>query len=80
MLCGESGSGKSSFVNTLCKTNVIAPLDMLNNIPRPESVHLDQGLRLDSMTVEIPDQGDGVLTLNIIDPVGFGQNLDSEPV
>lgn len=51
MLCGAGGSGKSTFINTICQQQVISFSELNKNIPRPENSHLDPGIQLNHLTV-----------------------------
>lgn len=51
MLCGSGGSGKSTFINTLCQQQVLSTADMMKSIPIPTHAHNDPGLSIVPITV-----------------------------
>lgn len=51
MLCGSGGSGKSTFINTLCQQQVLSTADMMKSIPDPSNAQNDPGLSIDPITV-----------------------------
>jgi cell division control protein 11 len=42
MVVGASGTGRTTFVNTLCETDVLAHKD----IPEPAHAHVEQGVKI----------------------------------
>ncbi|OAX44823.1 septin [Rhizopogon vinicolor AM-OR11-026] len=73
MVVGASGTGRTTFVNTLCESEVLAHKvsDM------PDSAHIEEGIRIKPVNVELEE--DGVrIALTIVDTPGFGDNIDNE--
>lgn len=67
------GSGKSTFVNTLCEAPVFGPRDYNS----PEQAALESTVKINPVTVEMEE--DGIkLTLTIVDTPGFGDSIDNE--
>lgn len=70
---GASGTGRTTFVNTLCGTEVLSHKSGDN----PDTAHLEEGIRIRPVTVELEE--DGVrISLTIVDTPGFGDNIDNE--
>ncbi|KAJ3120210.1 hypothetical protein HK098_004784 [Nowakowskiella sp. JEL0407] len=73
MCVGASGLGKSTFVNTLCESNVFAPKEFGN----VEKLAVEKTVEIKPVTVEMEE--DGIkLSLTIIDTPGFGDNINNE--
>ncbi|KAF8898516.1 septin [Infundibulicybe gibba] len=70
MVVGASGTGRTTFVNTLCESEVLA--HKIHD--DPETAHVEEGIRIKPANVE-----DGVrIALTIVDTPGFGDNIDNE--
>ena len=87
---GASGTGRTTFVNTLCESEVLAHKISDN----PETAHVEEGIRIKPVNVgeniscpfevqllmllqELEE--DGVrIALTIVDTPGFGDNIDNE--
>ncbi|KAJ9101193.1 hypothetical protein QFC21_003412 [Naganishia friedmannii] len=70
---GTSGTGRTTFVNTLCESNVLdhaVPVD-------PKTAHLEPGIQIKPITVELEEDGVRV-ALTVVDTPGFGDNIDNE--
>ncbi|CAR21397.1 Septin-type G domain-containing protein [Lachancea thermotolerans] len=74
MVVGESGSGRSTFVNTLCGQQVV---DVSTSIMLPTDRSTQIDLQLREETVELEDDEGVKIQLNIIDTPGFGDSLDN---
>ncbi|KAI8388037.1 Septin-domain-containing protein [Radiomyces spectabilis] len=73
MVVGASGTGRTTFVNTLCDSNVLAKKACHN----PEEAHNEEGITIKPISVELDE--DGVrISLTIVDTPGFGDNIDNE--
>ncbi|KAI8384144.1 Septin-domain-containing protein [Blakeslea trispora] len=73
MVVGASGTGRTTFVNTLCDSNVL-PKKICDN---PEEAHIEEGVAIKPVSVELDE--DGVrISLTIVDTPGFGDNIDNE--
>ncbi|KAH9486738.1 Septin-like protein spn3 [Psilocybe cubensis] len=73
MVVGASGTGRTTFVNTLCESEVLAH----KVSDTPELAHVEEGIRIKPVTVELEE--DGVrISLTIVDTPGFGDNIDNE--
>ncbi|KAI6009042.1 Septin-domain-containing protein [Pisolithus marmoratus] len=72
MVVGASGTGHTTFVNTLCDSEVLAH-KLSNN---PDTTHIEEGIRIKPVNVELEE--DGVcIALTIVDTPGFGDNIDN---
>lgn len=73
MVVGASGTGRTTFVNTLCESEVLTHKIADNS----ESAHLEEGIKIKPVNVELEE--DGVrIALTIVDTPGFGDNIDNE--
>lgn len=73
MVVGASGTGRTTFVNTLCESEVL-PHKVSDT---PGSAHVEEGIRIKPVNVELEE--DGVrIALTIVDTPGFGDNIDNE--
>ncbi|KAI7882275.1 Septin [Lichtheimia hyalospora FSU 10163] len=73
MVVGASGTGRTTFVNTLCNSGVLAKKVCDN----PEEAHNEEGITIKPVSVELDE--DGVrISLTIVDTPGFGDNIDNE--
>ncbi|KDE09427.1 hypothetical protein MVLG_00330 [Microbotryum lychnidis-dioicae p1A1 Lamole] len=72
-VCGQSGTGRTTFVNTLCESEVLVHKDL----PSPELAHQEDGIRIKPVSVELEE--DGVrISLTIVDTPGFGDQINNE--
>jgi len=70
---GASGTGRTTFVNTLCNRQVLPHLDAEDIA----NAHEDHGVRIKPVTVELEDEGTRI-SLTIVDTPGFGDSIDNE--
>ncbi|CAE6463499.1 unnamed protein product [Rhizoctonia solani] len=73
MVVGASGTGRTTFVNTLCESEVLAHKISDN----AESAHIEEGIRIKPVNVELEEDGTRI-ALTIVDTPGFGDNIDNE--
>ncbi|QLQ82684.1 hypothetical protein HG537_0H04470 [Torulaspora globosa] len=76
MVVGQSGSGRSTFINTLCGQQVV---DVSTTVMLPTDTSTEIELQLREETVELEDDEGVKIQLNIIDTPGFGDSLDNSP-
>ncbi|KAJ5947418.1 hypothetical protein N7466_000433 [Penicillium verhagenii] len=75
MVCGASGTGRTTFVNTLCGKQVLEGKDADD----AENAHLEEGVRIKPVTVELELDEEGTrISLTIVDTPGFGDQIDNE--
>ncbi|EMC93864.1 hypothetical protein BAUCODRAFT_141284 [Baudoinia panamericana UAMH 10762] len=75
MVCGASGTGRTTFVNTLCGRRVLSGKDSDD----PTIAHLEEGVRIKPVTVELELDEEGTrVSLTIVDTPGFGDSIDNE--
>lgn len=74
MVCGTSGTGRSTFINTLCGRNV------LNNHEEwdPRTAHIEKGIQIIPYQVELEEELGTRIALTVVDTPGFGTNIDNE--
>ncbi|ODV84972.1 hypothetical protein CANARDRAFT_8105 [[Candida] arabinofermentans NRRL YB-2248] len=77
MVIGQSGSGRSTFINSLCDQLIVEPSSTVSYYtPEEQNLH-DRELQLRKSTVELED-GEGIrISLNLIDTPGFGDCIDN---
>ncbi|EPS37898.1 hypothetical protein H072_8513 [Dactylellina haptotyla CBS 200.50] len=73
MVCGASGTGRTTFVNTLCGQSVLSSKECDD----PSSAHVEEGVRIKPVTVELDEEGTRI-SLTIVDTPGFGDQIDNE--
>lgn len=75
MVAGSGGSGKSTFINTLCGRALVSTTGWMDQ--DPASAHKERPVRLRTYTEELSDADLGVVTLRFIETTGYGDNLDN---
>ncbi|OQD80401.1 hypothetical protein PENANT_c036G08816 [Penicillium antarcticum] len=75
MVCGASGTGRTTFVNTLCGKQVLEGKDADD----AANAHIEEGVRIKPVTVELELDEEGTrISLTIVDTPGFGDQIDNE--
>ena len=74
MVVGQSGSGRSTFINSLCGQQVVEPS---STIPLATDDSVERDFRLREENVELEDNEGVKISLSIIDTPGFGDSLDN---
>ncbi|CDR45948.1 CYFA0S20e02146g1_1 [Cyberlindnera fabianii] len=74
MVVGQSGTGRSTFINSLCGQQVV---DTSSTIPAPTDSSEDRDFHLREEQVELEDNEGVKISLSIIDTPGFGDSLDN---
>ncbi|KAH3670260.1 hypothetical protein WICMUC_004913 [Wickerhamomyces mucosus] len=74
MVVGQSGSGRSTFINSLCGQQVVDPS---SSIPLPTDSSEERDFHLREENVELEDNEGVKISLSIIDTPGFGDSLDN---
>ncbi|KAJ5381637.1 uncharacterized protein N7496_004065 [Penicillium cataractarum] len=75
MVCGASGTGRTTFVNTLCGKKVLEGKEADD----AEHAHIEEGVRIKPVTVELELDEEGTrISLTIVDTPGFGDQIDNE--
>ncbi|RMJ27380.1 hypothetical protein PHISP_01760 [Aspergillus sp. HF37] len=75
MVCGASGTGRTTFVNTLCGKQVLEGKDADD----AANAHLEEGVHIKPVTVELELDDEGTrISLTIVDTPGFGDQIDNE--
>ncbi|OSS53683.1 hypothetical protein B5807_00286 [Epicoccum nigrum] len=73
MVCGASGTGRTTFVNTLCGKPVLEHKESDD----PSTAHVEEGVKIEPVTVELDEEGTRI-SLTIVDTPGFGDQIDNE--
>ncbi|KAH8835361.1 septin [Flagelloscypha sp. PMI_526] len=73
MVTGSSGTGRTTFVNTLCESEVLAH----KIIEEPELAHNEPGIKIKPVNVELDEEGVRI-ALTVVDTPGFGDNINNE--
>lgn len=74
MVVGSSGSGRSTFINSLCGQQVV---ECGTSMVLPTDTSLQRDFQLREETVELEDNEGVKISLSIIDTPGFGDSLDN---
>ncbi|CCH59827.1 hypothetical protein TBLA_0B10100 [Henningerozyma blattae CBS 6284] len=74
MVVGQSGSGRSTFINSLCGQQVV---DTSTTVMLHTDTSTEIEVQLREETVELEDEEGVKIQLNIIDTPGFGDSLDN---
>lgn len=73
MLAGESGLGKTTFINTLFQSSLKTHQELRNRYNKP----LKKTVEIDILRAELEEKN-FKLNLNVIDTPGFGDNVDNK--
>ncbi|KAJ3719026.1 GTP binding protein [Lentinula guzmanii] len=73
MVVGASGTGRTTFVNTLCESEVLPHKDCDN----PENAGLEASISIKPVNVDIEEDGMRI-NLTIVDTPGFGDNVNND--
>ncbi|KAG4431916.1 hypothetical protein IFR05_012603 [Cadophora sp. M221] len=75
MVCGGSGTGKTTFVNTLCGRKVLESKDCDD----ATNAHLEEGVSINPVTVELEMEEEGTrIALTVVNTPGFGDQINNE--
>ncbi|TQN64214.1 Septin-like protein spn3, partial [Colletotrichum shisoi] len=75
MVCGASGTGRTTFVNTLCGKSVLGHKEADD----PNAASVEDGVKIKPITVELELDEEGTrISLTIVDTPGFGDQIDNE--
>ncbi|KAK4161267.1 Septin [Cladorrhinum sp. PSN259] len=75
MVCGASGTGRTTFVNTLCGKTVLGHKESDD----ASTAHVEEGVKIKPVTVELELDEEGTrISLTIVDTPGFGDQIDNE--
>lgn len=75
LICGQEGTGKAAFINSLCNQQVIRK-DTSN--VSPDNAHLNPGMDIVKIHVNIAEKDSTPISLDIIMTPGFGDNIDNK--
>ncbi|KIK69288.1 hypothetical protein GYMLUDRAFT_35357 [Collybiopsis luxurians FD-317 M1] len=73
MVVGASGTGRTTFVNTLCESDVLAH----KQCDDPATAGVEAGVSIKPVNVDIEEDGLRI-NLTIVDTPGFGDNIDND--
>ncbi|KAK9460902.1 Septin-domain-containing protein [Lipomyces oligophaga] len=75
MVAGISGTGRTTFLNTLCGQEVLTSAAAASFDPK--EAHIDKGITIHPITVDLEEDG-ARISLTIVDTPGFGDNINNE--
>ncbi|ODV92905.1 hypothetical protein CANCADRAFT_95192 [Tortispora caseinolytica NRRL Y-17796] len=75
MVVGASGTGRTTFVNTLCGKKALDHMEHED----PANAHLDPSISITPVSVDLDDSDGSRVSLTIVDTPGFGDNVNNEP-
>ncbi|QPG75167.1 hypothetical protein FOA43_002514 [Brettanomyces nanus] len=78
MVIGQSGTGRSTFINSLCDQLIVEPSSTVRMYSPEELSNPDRELQLRKSTVELEDEEGVRINLNLIDTPGFGDSLNND--
>ncbi|GAA5877015.1 hypothetical protein JCM16303_006371 [Sporobolomyces ruberrimus] len=73
MVVGQSGTGRTTFVNTLCESDVLGHKEPVD----PTYAHQQDVVKIKPVTVELEEDGMRI-SLTVVDTPGFGDGIDNE--
>lgn len=73
MVVGASGTGRTTFINSLCGVEVLTQHEY-----SPDHAHIDPGIEVQPRTVDLDEEDGTRVTLTIVDTPGFGDNINNE--
>ncbi|GAA5897622.1 uncharacterized protein JCM6883_006757 [Sporobolomyces salmoneus] len=73
MVVGQSGTGRTTFVNTLCESDVLQHKEPID----PTYAHQQDLVKIKPVTVELEEEGMRI-SLTVVDTPGFGDGIDNE--
>lgn len=73
MVCGTTGTGRTTFVNTLCDKEVLNERDYIE----PETAHQERPVHVETYNTEIEEEDGTRIALTVVDTPGFGDNIDN---
>ncbi|KAK1225648.1 Cell division control protein 11 [Marasmius sp. AFHP31] len=74
MVVGASGSGRTTFVNTLCEAPVLSHKDN----SQAATASMETGIEIKPVNVDIEEDGLRI-NLTVVDTPGFGDSIDNNP-
>lgn len=73
MVVGASGTGRTTFINTLCNANVMEHKE----VDDPTNAHLEDEISIQPVTVDLEEDGTRI-SLTIVDCPSFGDSINNE--
>lgn len=73
MVVGASGTGRTTFINTLCNANVMEHKE----VDDPANAHLEDEISIRPVTVDLEEDGMRI-SLTIVDCPSFGDSINNE--
>ncbi|CCJ29119.1 unnamed protein product [Pneumocystis jirovecii] len=73
MIVGASGTGRTTFINTLCNENIMEHKE----VDDPANAHLEDEISIHPVTVDLEEDGTRI-SLTIVDCPSFGDSVNNE--
>ncbi|AMD22971.1 HHR202Wp [Eremothecium sinecaudum] len=76
MVIGETGSGKTTFLNNLCNRQIFVEDEPID----PSKAHMNPGLEIFTHQVQLHEENSTPISLDIILAPGLGDNIDNSRI
>lgn len=77
MVVGQSGSGRSTFINSMCDQLIVESSSTVALYTPEELIYPERELQLRKSNVELEDNEGMKINLNLIDTPGFGDSINN---
>uniref|UniRef100_A0A060TE32 ARAD1D04620p n=1 Tax=Blastobotrys adeninivorans TaxID=409370 RepID=A0A060TE32_BLAAD len=74
MVVGTEGTGRTTFVNTLCNAPVLESSEVFD----PSQAHVERPVQVKTYHAELEEDDGTRIALTVVDTPGFGDNIDNQ--